>query len=66
MLFGYGKNFSTETGLFYFIEIWKFMLDKKGYAGAILMDLSKAFDAINREILVAKPNAMDIVKKYLN
>ena len=42
------------------------MLDKKGYAGAILMDLSKAFDAINREMLVAKHNAMDIVKKYLN
>ena len=33
------------------------MLDKRGYIHAILMDLPKAFDAINHELLVVKLNA---------
>ena len=33
------------------------MLDKKGYADAILMDLSKAFCRINHDLFVAKLNA---------
>ena len=32
------------------------MLDKKEYVGAILMDLSKAFDTINYKLSVAKLN----------
>ena len=37
-------------------EKWKTMLDNKGYTGAILMDLSKAFETINYELLVTKLN----------
>ena len=29
---------------------WKSMLDKQGYAGVLMMDLSKAFDTINHEL----------------
>ena len=31
------------------------MLDKKGYAGTALMDLSRAFDTIKYELLTTKP-----------
>ena len=36
------------------IERWKFCLDKLGcFVGALLMDLSKTFDTINHELLIA-------------
>ena len=49
-LCGYRRGFSTQTALLSLIEKWKIMLDNKGYAGAVLMDLSKAFDTINYEL----------------
>ena len=53
---GYGKEFSTQTALLSLLEKWKSTLHKKGFAGAVLMDLSKAFDTINHELLIAKLN----------
>ena len=38
-LCGYRTGFSTQTALLSLIEKWKIILDKQGYAGAILMDL---------------------------
>ena len=55
------------------IEKWKKSLDNKGIAGAILMDLSKALDTINHELLIAKlgahgfeESALTIILNYLN
>ena len=64
-LCGYRKGYSTKYALLGFIEKWKQMLDKQGYAGAIIMDLSKAFDTINHELLLAKLHAYGFDKEAL-
>ena len=72
-LCGYRKGFSTQTALLGHVEIWKASLDKKVYSEAVLMDLSKAFDTINHELLLAKlnaygfyKNALEIMRNYLS
>ena len=47
-LCGYRKCFSMQTALAMLPEKWKKVLDDTGYAGAVLMDFSKAFDTINQ------------------
>ena len=56
-LCGYRKGFNTQTALLSLLEKQKGTLDKKEFAGAVLMDLLKAFDTINHELLIAKLNA---------
>ena len=53
----YTKGFSTQYALLPLIERWKKILDKKGFGGAVLMDLSKALDTFNHELLIAKFSA---------
>ena len=45
-LCGYRKGYSTQTALISMLEKWKLSIDNKGFAGGVLMDLSKGFDAI--------------------
>ena len=58
---GYRKGSSTQHALLSLIEKWKKVLDNKGYVGAILMDLSKAFDTINHALLTAKLHIYDLL-----
>ena len=53
-LFSYRKNHSTEQCVTIMIEVWKKASDSKNCAGAILTDLSKAFDCLNHDLLIAK------------
>ena len=64
-LCGYRKGYNSQTALLGLIEKWKKSLDKKGYAGAILMDLSKALDTINHGLLISKLNTYGFGLKSL-
>ena len=50
----YRENFSCNHVLIRLIENWKKALDNKYLVGTILMDLSKAFDCIPHDLLIAK------------
>ena len=62
---GYRKGYSTQYALVALIEGWRDSLDKGGYAGAMLMDLSKAFDTIDHKLLIAKLHAYGLDKSSL-
>ena len=53
----YRKSYSSSHVLIRLVENWKKDLDNKNYVGSVLMDLSKVFDCIPQEILIAKMNA---------
>ena len=61
-LYGFQKGFNTQHALLRIMDICKNSLDKKGVVGALLMDLSKAFDCIDHELLIAKLNAYGFCK----
>ncbi len=56
-LCGFRKGYNTENCLLAMIEKWRKALDNKERAGAILTDLSKAFDTLNHKLLIAKLHA---------
>ena len=54
---GFRKGYSTQHCLLVMLETWKRSVDKHKVFGALLTDLSKAFDCANHELLTAKLNA---------
>ena len=53
----YHKSFRTEHVLIRYLEDWRNNLDNNDVVGAVLMDLSKTFDRIPHDLLVAKLDA---------
>ena len=46
-LYRYRKGYSTQNAVISTLKKWKLFIDNKGFAGGVLIDLSKAFDTIN-------------------
>ena len=72
-LCGYHKGYNAQHALLSLLDKWHVSLDNKGFGGAILMDLSKAFDTLNHDLLIAKlhaygfdKNALKLIKTYLS
>ena len=54
MLCGFRKAHSTQHALFELLQSWQKELDNGGFAGTNVMYLSKAYDSIQHELLIAK------------
>ena len=56
-LCGFRKGMSAQNCLLFLIEKWRKCLDNNGKTGVLLTDLSKAFDCLVHDLLIAKLNA---------
>ena len=56
-LCGFRKGYNTQYSLLNMLIKWQKCLDNSSVVGAILMDLSKAFDCLSHELLIAKLEA---------
>ena len=63
---GFRKSHGTQHSLMIMLEKWKNVLDKGEYVCVLFMDLSKAFDTINHDLLLAKLRAYGFSNNALN
>ena len=70
--YGFHKKYSTQHALIAMNEKARKILDKGGTFGALLTDLSKAFDCMTHDLLIAKlhapifdMNALNLIFDYL-
>ena len=66
------KAHSTQHGLFKLLQAWQKELDPCGFVGTILIDLSKVYDWLAHDLLIAKLEAhgldmasLSLLKNYL-
>ncbi len=71
-LLAFRKGYNTQYVLMHLVEKWKNDLDQSKSCGTLLMDLSKAFDCILHDLLIAKlqaygidENALTFMSSYL-
>ena len=65
LLSGFREGYSTQHSLVRVIETWRRSLDSSGIVGTILVDLSKAYDCIPHDLLIAKLEAYGLHIKSL-
>ena len=72
-LCGFRKGHSTQHALLNLLKNWQKTLDKSGVIGTVLMDLSKAYDCLPHDLLIAKlaaysfeDSATSLISDYLS
>ena len=63
---GFRKGYNEQHCLLTMIEKWKKAVDNGNVFGALLMDLSKAFDCLPHDLIIAKLNSCGFNLKALN
>ena len=70
---GFCQTYNTQHCLLMMVEKWKEVLDKDSLGGALLTDLSKVFDCIKHDLLIANlaaygfdSHSLSFVFIYLN
>ena len=66
LLCGFRKSHSTQHALFKLLQRWQNELDNSGLVGTILMDLSKAYDCLPHDLIIAKFEAYGLSKSSLS
>ena len=66
LLCGFRKAHSTQHALFKLLQRWQKELDNSGLVGTILMDLSKAYDCLPHDLIIAKFEAYGLSKSSLS
>ena len=56
----YRSGYSRNHVIIRLIENWRHALDNNLFMGAVLIDLSKAFDCIPHDLLIAKLHAYSL------
>ena len=60
------KAHSTQHALFKLLQKWQKELDSRVFIGTILMDLSKVYDCLPHDLLIAKLEAYGLDNGSLN
>ena len=64
-LCGFREPHSTQHALIRLIQSWQKELDQSGFVGTIMMDLSKAYDCLPHDLMVAKLESYNLAKESL-
>ena len=62
LLCGFRKAHSTHDAVFKLLHSWQKELDNSGFIGTIFMNLSKAYDCLPHDLIIAKFEAHGLSK----